>query len=190
MEAPQLSTIPVEAGTSVPPGISAPELPSPSERHVVAPGEHSSSPVVIKRRPGRPKGSGKKQQQTNPPVVEGEKIKRPVGRPRKDGLPAGSVGPRRAARPRKSSLKVSPSAVQLPPGVPFPGVSVSFDPCNALLHSYLTGVLSPASGRVTVADGFANWWCCPAVDLSTTCDDSVCRYHDCAGMLDRSQPQS
>lgn len=44
----------------------------------------------IKRRPGRPKGSTKKN------LLAGEvlppKLKRPVGRPRKDGLPAGSVG--------------------------------------------------------------------------------------------------
>ncbi len=50
----------------------------------------------IKRRPGRPKGSTKKN------LLAGEvlppKIKRPVGRPRKDGLPAGSVGPSRVKR--------------------------------------------------------------------------------------------
>ncbi|KAI0775239.1 hypothetical protein BD413DRAFT_534202 [Trametes elegans] len=51
----------------------------------------------VKRRPGRPKGSGKKPVDPNAPP----KIKRPVGRPRKDGLPAGSVGPRRPSRPRK-----------------------------------------------------------------------------------------
>jgi hypothetical protein len=55
--------------------------------------------VPVKRKPGRPKGSGKK------PVPEDDppKIKRPVGRPRKDGLPAGSVNaPRRPpGRPRK-----------------------------------------------------------------------------------------
>ncbi|KAL4074853.1 hypothetical protein V8B97DRAFT_1868193 [Scleroderma yunnanense] len=75
----------------------------------------------LKRRPGRPKGSGKKQQ-ANLPVITGEKVKRPVGRPRKDGLPAGSVGPRRATRPRKSSVKTNADGAQLaPPGVPFPG---------------------------------------------------------------------
>ncbi|KAI0635899.1 hypothetical protein C8Q77DRAFT_1100301 [Trametes polyzona] len=51
----------------------------------------------VKRRPGRPKGSGKKPVDLNAPP----KVKRPVGRPRKDGLPAGSVGPRRPSRPRK-----------------------------------------------------------------------------------------
>lgn len=47
-----------------------------------------------KRRPGRPKGSGKKQLLESSP-----RPKRPVGRPRRDGLPAGSVGPHRASRP-------------------------------------------------------------------------------------------
>lgn len=78
----------------------------------------------VKRRPGRPKGSGKKQQ-ANLPVVAGEKIKRPVGRPRKDGLPAGSVGPRHSTKPRKPSVKTGPDGPQLPPGVPFPGVCYS-----------------------------------------------------------------
>ena len=53
--------------------------------------------VPVKRKPGRPKGSGKKQLDPNAEV----KPKRPVGRPRKDGLPAGSVGPKRPSRPRK-----------------------------------------------------------------------------------------
>ena len=46
----------------------------------------------VKRRPGRPKGSTKKNLLAGSPVPP--KIKRPVGRPRKDGLPAGSIGPR------------------------------------------------------------------------------------------------
>ncbi|KAH9917016.1 uncharacterized protein B0H18DRAFT_1036207 [Fomitopsis serialis] len=53
--------------------------------------------VPVKRKPGRPKGSGKKQLDPNAEP----KPKRPVGRPRKDGLPAGSVGPKRPGRPRK-----------------------------------------------------------------------------------------
>lgn len=69
------------------------------------PAQNGSAPV--KRKPGRPKGSLKK-----PTAVGGEhadptKIKRPVGRPRKDGLPAGSVnvsgGGLKANRPRKSA---------------------------------------------------------------------------------------
>ncbi|PBK67705.1 hypothetical protein ARMSODRAFT_958712 [Armillaria solidipes] len=53
----------------------------------------ASAPVQEKRRPGRPKGSGKKYPDGAPP-----KIKRPVGRPRKDGFPAGSVNPPRPSR--------------------------------------------------------------------------------------------
>lgn len=75
-----------------------------------------------KRKPGRPKGSGKKQPPD--PTIISEKIKRPVGRPRKDGLPAGSVGARKANQQRRSSVKLSVDAPQLPPGVPFPGVRV------------------------------------------------------------------
>lgn len=76
-----------------------------------------------KRRPGRPKGSGKKQPSEQHTPVVGEKIKRPVGRPRKDGLPAGSVGTRRSTQSRKSSGKARAESGQAPPGVPFPGVS-------------------------------------------------------------------
>lgn len=53
--------------------------------------------LPIKRKPGRPRGSSKK----TIDVSMEPKMKRPVGRPRKDGLPAGSVGTRRATRPRK-----------------------------------------------------------------------------------------
>ncbi|KAF8640243.1 hypothetical protein AX16_010138 [Volvariella volvacea WC 439] len=55
-----------------------------------------------KRRPGRPKGSTRKNLENIPQTP---KIKRPVGRPRKDGLPAGS-GPPRTSR-AKSSLPTS-----------------------------------------------------------------------------------
>jgi hypothetical protein len=60
------------------------------------------SPVTpVKRGPGRPKGSGvKKHIDPNAPIPP----KRPVGRPRKDGLPAGSVPrgtPSLATRKRK-----------------------------------------------------------------------------------------
>jgi hypothetical protein len=73
-----------------------------------------------KRKPGRPKGSGKKPPPD--PTIITERIKRPVGRPRKDGLPAGSVGARRANQLRRSSAKMSTEAPQLPPGIPFAGV--------------------------------------------------------------------
>lgn len=59
-----------------------------------SPPDASDQPT--KRKPGRPRGSGKKYLD-----ADGlSKLKRPVGRPRKDGLPAGSVG---SSRPRKSS---------------------------------------------------------------------------------------
>jgi hypothetical protein len=60
------------------------------------------TPPVLKRRPGRPKGSGKKSLAALPSLPP--KIKRPVGRPRKDGFPAGSVSTRRSVRPRRSRL--------------------------------------------------------------------------------------
>lgn len=70
-----------------------------------APGDQAAggSETPQKRRPGRPKGSTKK-------GIEGEgaapKLKRPVGRPRKDGFPAGSVStprPRAPKQPRHST---------------------------------------------------------------------------------------
>lgn len=63
--------------------------------HPVDPQQPDASSVPQKRKPGRPKGSTKK----NTLGVESAspKIKRPVGRPRKDGFPAGSVS---APRPR------------------------------------------------------------------------------------------
>ena len=54
--------------------------------------------IPVKRRPGRPKGSTKKNLLAGSPVPP--KIKRPVGRPRKDGYPAGSVGSQRVKRER------------------------------------------------------------------------------------------
>lgn len=64
--------------------------------------------IPVKRGPGRPKGSGKKQRiNAEPSSSPTTKVKRPVGRPRKDGLPAGSLLPpkdkRPAGRPRKSA---------------------------------------------------------------------------------------
>ena len=64
---------------------------------VVAPDPSTSPETPAKRRPGRPKGSGKKSIDLgNQPM----KPKRPVGRPRKDGLPPGSVTEKKQ-RPRK-----------------------------------------------------------------------------------------
>ncbi|OCH95358.1 hypothetical protein OBBRIDRAFT_745512 [Obba rivulosa] len=72
--------------------------------------EGTSPEVPAKRKPGRPKGSGKK-----PVDPDAEpKMKRPVGRPRKDGLPAGSVGPRRVSRTRKRPPGTFASGIQQP----------------------------------------------------------------------------
>jgi hypothetical protein len=64
--------------------------------------EVSSTPT--KRGPGRPKGSTKKSFEVDPAAPP--KVKRPVGRPRKDGRPAGSVPKisRGPGRPRKNFL--------------------------------------------------------------------------------------
>jgi len=60
--------------------------------------------IPVKRKPGRPKGSVKKPTPAGETTDPATKVKRPVGRPRKDGLPAGSVNPgARASRPRKSA---------------------------------------------------------------------------------------
>lgn len=61
-----------------------------------------SSSTSTKRGPGRPKGSTKKNLEIG--ALSPPKTKRPVGRPRKDGRPAGSVPkmPRGPGRPRKN----------------------------------------------------------------------------------------
>ncbi|KAJ8469325.1 hypothetical protein ONZ45_g16925 [Pleurotus djamor] len=73
-----------------------------SQHPVTAPTVASAQEETVtppKRKPGRPKGSGKKQLLTT-----GEpKVKRPVGRPRKDGLPAGSLGVVKRPTIRRSS---------------------------------------------------------------------------------------
>ena len=108
----------------------APPPPPPPQQPPVD-GANPEQPV--KRKPGRPKGSGKKPVDPNAPP----KIKRPVGRPRKDGLPAGSVGPRRPSRPRKRPPGTFASGPQPSPGAYSYGVSlyhniVSLSPCIAL----------------------------------------------------------
>ncbi|KAI0649145.1 hypothetical protein C8Q79DRAFT_949043 [Trametes meyenii] len=100
-----------------PMGMGPPPPPPP------APVDGANPEQPVKRRPGRPKGSGKKPIDPNAPP----KIKRPVGRPRKDGLPAGSVGPRRPSRPRKRPPGSFASGSQASPpasfayGTPFVG---------------------------------------------------------------------
>lgn len=105
----------------------------PSSSHVDP--ETVSTP--IKRRPGRPKGSGKKSIGAitgNDAADSAIKVKRPVGRPRKDGLPAGSLkgaSAVRTSRPRKSAppkmggeqgKQTVPTAAGQAFGVPQPGV--------------------------------------------------------------------
>ncbi|KJA20571.1 hypothetical protein HYPSUDRAFT_68441 [Hypholoma sublateritium FD-334 SS-4] len=74
----------------------------------------------VKRRPGRPKGSTKKNLLAGSPLPP--KVKRPVGRPRKDGFPAGSVGSRvkreRTAAPQAAHPVVHYGGVGYPP-MPF-----------------------------------------------------------------------
>jgi hypothetical protein len=64
--------------------------------------------IPPKRKPGRPKGSTKKSLTTTEPSPP--KVKRPVGRPRKDGFPAGSVGPPRARPAKQARTQATPSA--------------------------------------------------------------------------------
>jgi hypothetical protein len=80
------------------------------------------NPTVIpdvpqKRKPGRPKGSTKKALSSIDPPPP--KVKRPVGRPRKDGFPAGSVGPTRVRPPKQPRTNQAPSA-SAPVGVCIP----------------------------------------------------------------------
>ncbi|KAJ7582708.1 hypothetical protein C8J56DRAFT_227394 [Mycena floridula] len=70
-------------------------------------------PVTVeKRRVGRPKGSGKKSKDSLvhvAPLPNPQKVKRPVGRPRKDGFPAGSLG--NSGKKKTSSQTAGPSNV-------------------------------------------------------------------------------
>ncbi|KAL0581088.1 hypothetical protein V5O48_000982 [Marasmius crinis-equi] len=68
--------------------------PNPSTEGI---GQPTVSEIPVKRKPGRPKGSGKKDSSNAAPTTANT-VKRPVGRPRKDGLPAGSAGPSRARK--------------------------------------------------------------------------------------------
>lgn len=103
---PPIQPIPVAPGDSITNSITNPETP-------------------VKRRPGRPKGSVKKPIDPNAEP----KIKRPVGRPRKDGLPAGSVGPKRpSTRPRKRPPGTFAA------GTPSPSI-YSYGVCLDCLHS-------------------------------------------------------
>jgi hypothetical protein len=123
----------------------------------------------VKRRPGRPKGSGKKQLEGN-----GEpKIKRPVGRPRKDGLPAGSVGPKKPARPRKRAPGDFAAAV--------PGGALM--PPYAVLNSVIT-----CSTIAELSSGCTVWRCrSMAIDLgSHGVTEAPCTFR--CGFPHRPQP--
>jgi hypothetical protein len=103
-------------------------IPSPNDGNP-PPG---AAPIDVdppKRRPGRPRGSGKKSaeiSQHGTPVPGPPKIKRPVGRPRKDGFPAGSVGPRRSNRTSKGAADSSSSSAGPASVFPYSSVSPTF----------------------------------------------------------------
>lgn len=74
------------------PSASTSNHPAPHVGQIVnTPPVTESSEPLLKRKRGRPKGSGKKPTDPDAPIISNGS-KRPVGRPRKDGLPAGSVG--------------------------------------------------------------------------------------------------
>lgn len=133
----------------------------------------------VKRRPGRPKGSSKKNLLGGTPPPP--KIKRPVGRPRKDGFPAGSVGPSRPKVKRDPNPWTTPqglSGVGYPPmgmfmpGAPIPPpVTFQIDPNlekddwaelarekpNAFLTTLLNALAAPnpvSSAGPTVEEAF------------------------------------
>ncbi|KAF5379773.1 hypothetical protein D9615_005726 [Tricholomella constricta] len=72
-------------------------VPGPEQNGAIASNSQEPPP---KRKPGRPKGSTKKNLTGELPVP---KVKRPVGRPRKDGFPAGSLGPSRPRAPKQAA---------------------------------------------------------------------------------------
>jgi hypothetical protein len=122
---PSLPPAPAPAPASAPagPSLLPDNLPAHVDGEPDLPAGHSppdalppSAPATpVKRKPGRPKGSGKKADPDAPP-----KAKRPVGRPRKDGLPAGSVGPRKPARARKAPPGQFANVAPVPAPVPAP----------------------------------------------------------------------
>ncbi|KAH0585535.1 hypothetical protein H2248_008767 [Termitomyces sp. 'cryptogamus'] len=96
-----------------PPAASADSGPPP------APPTTAASEAPPKRRPGRPKGSTKKGEALVP------KVKRPVGRPRKDGFPAGSVGP---SRPRAKQAAATTAAAAAAAGWASQPFAYAIDP--------------------------------------------------------------
>ncbi|CCM02228.1 uncharacterized protein FIBRA_04308 [Fibroporia radiculosa] len=142
---------PVQFPHQAPIDANAPPVPlngAPNGTAIVLNPDGTTTEAPVKRRPGRPKGSGKKQLD---PSAE-PKVKRPVGRPRKDGLPAGSVGPRRAARPRKrppgsfASVSQSVSASAVFP-YPSPFNFVSSEPTQTQWRASMPPMGSLSRGR-------------------------------------------
>ena len=90
------------AGLSTSAPIATPSQPAGAPSN---PAQNGGDPgaIPVKRKPGRPKGSVKKPTPAGEAVDPATKVKRPVGRPRKDGLPAGSVNSGARSRPRKSA---------------------------------------------------------------------------------------
>ena len=116
----------------------------------------SAPPAPVKRGPGRPKGSGKKVIDPNVPVPP----KRPVGRPRKDGLPAGSV-PRpqpTSTRKRKATAPVgfvppgsAPSVAPAVSAPQYPLPPVCLFPCDVNVRSLMIYCLSPNTAPIHIA---------------------------------------
>ena len=118
-----------------------PAQPSLSQGDQPTPGsntQNTDQPTApVKRKVGRPKGSTNKPQSANSKVHNGQK--RPVGRPRKDGLPAGSVktpsvkngpGPGRPRKnpPVKSAALSGSESAQAPAATSFSGVQTAVSP--------------------------------------------------------------
>ena len=104
---------------------------APPSQPATEPAPEGANPETpTRRRPGRPKGSGKKQLEVIQVQEQQPRVKRPVGRPRKDGLPAGSVGPKRpAGRPKKRppGTFASGSASQAPQVLTYTVRALSID---------------------------------------------------------------
>ncbi|KAF8636798.1 hypothetical protein AX17_003260 [Amanita inopinata Kibby_2008] len=92
---------------------------------------NASSSDPPKRKRGRPKGSTKKTDGNSPAVP---KVKRPVGRPRKDGLPAGSVPKRTPSKRPRVDTNMSdeyPSFPQWGPSSALSGVAYPVASANS-----------------------------------------------------------
>ncbi|KAI0926232.1 hypothetical protein AcW1_008450 [Taiwanofungus camphoratus] len=128
-------------------GVEPPPMQGLGELPVPVNPDNTNSETPIKRRPGRPKGSGKKVIDANAEP----KIKRPVGRPRKDGLPAGSVGPRRASRPRKRPPGTFASGPQSTTGVfPYaPSFSNFVPPIDPTQPQWRASISAPPMGSLS-----------------------------------------